>query len=351
MNHYAYENDAPSLCETFSSYFRVGAAVNTWILDSDKNTEKENALIKHQFNVFTLENESKPVYVHPEKDRYDFSKFDRFVRFGQETGTKLRGHTLLWHGQCPDWFFYDDNGNEVSSEILIERLREHVTTIVSRYKGKISTWDVCNEVIKDDGSGMRESKWYKIGGKEVIKEAYRAAHKADPGARLILNDYGLENGDKKTDAIIAFVREMASEGVHIDGIGLQMHLNLFETDMDSLKKNVGRILTLRDDIPGFRLEVTELDMSCYRWNDKSEDIIWTDELEERFICQYSTLFRYFMELSEQDLLDTVVFWGIGDRYSWLNGFPRKHKNFPLLIDRDLKFKDAFYKIAELADRH
>lgn len=333
---------APSLCEAFAGHFRVGAAINSWHLNENS---REYAVIRKQFNVFTLENESKPEPIHPEEGRYVFGRVDRFAEFGEKTGVRLRGHTLVWHSQCPDWFFTDENGNFVEKEVLLRRMKEHITAIVSRYRGKIGTWDVVNEVIRDEG-GMRESKWYKIAGTDYIKEAFRCAHEADPAARLIINDYNLESSEAKADTMAAFVREMLEEGVPVHGIGLQMHLGP-DTDFGKLKKNVRKFTALREIAPDFCLEVTELDLSCYRWGDEAEDIEQTPEYEAWFAAKYAELFRFLLELSDEGVLDTVVFWGIHDGASWLNGFPRRHKNYPLLIGREFVLKPAFFEVTGL----
>jgi len=336
-------DDAPSLREAFSGRFRVGAAINSWNLDE---TSREYTVLRKQFNVFTLENESKPEPIHPEEGRYVFGRVDRFAEFGEKTGVRLRGHTLVWHSQCPDWFFTDETGNAVTKDVLLGRMKEHITTIVSRYCGKIGTWDVVNEVLRDEG-GMRESKWYQIAGTDYIKEAFRYAHEADPDARLIINDYNLESSDAKADTMAAFVREMLEESVPVHGIGLQMHLGP-DTDLEKLKNNVRKFTALREIAPDFCLEVTELDLSCYRWGDTAEDVEWTDERTARFSAQYTELFRFLLELSDEGVLDTVVFWGLHDGISWLNGFPRRHRNYPLLIGRDFLLKPAFFDVTALA---
>jgi len=301
-------------------------------------------VIKKHFNVFTLENQSKPEPVHPTEDQWVFEPVDRSAQFGEEDGMTLRGHTLVWHGQVPRWFFHDGEG-DASAELLLARMRNHIHTMVTRYRGKIHTWDVVNEVLKDEG-GLRESAWYRISGKEYIKEAFRAAHEADPDARLIINDYNLESSEAKADTMAELVREMLAEGIPVHGIGLQMHLGL-DTDMERLKKNVRKFTAIRDIAPDFKLEVTELDVSCYRWGDEAEDIEWTEELTNRFTAKYNELFRFYLELAEEGALDTVVFWGLHDGVSWLNGFPRKHKNYPLLIGRDFELKPAFYDVIGL----
>jgi len=143
------------------------------------------------------------------------------------------------------------------------------------------------------------------------------------------------------------VREMLREGVPVHGIGLQMHLGP-DTDLEKLKNNVRKFTALREIAPDFCLEVTELDLSCYRWDDTAEDVEWTDERTARFSAQYTELFRFLLELSDEGVLDTVVFWGLHDGISWLNGFPRRHRNYPLLIGRDFLLKPAFFDVTALA---
>jgi len=341
---YAYDPSAPSLTEAFRKYFRIGAAINSWNLKKDS---PEYAVLTKQFDVFTLENESKPAPTPPEPGKYVFDGVDKFAAFGEETGKKLRGHTLVWHSQCPMCIFFDEKQELVSEDVLIGRMQDHIRTVVGRYKGKIAVWDVVNEVLRDEG-GMRESLWYKIAGKRYIKEAFRITREVDPDARLIINDYNLESSDAKADTMAELVREMIEEGVPVDGIGLQMHLNLFDTDMEKLKKNVRKFTALREIKPDLMLEVTELDLSCYRWADESTDVEWTEELHEAFSAKYTELFRFFMELAREGVLDSVVFWGLDDGHSWLNGFPRRHKNYPLLIGRDFELKKAFFDVIDLA---
>ncbi len=341
MEKCAYDFMEPSLCEAFIGKFKIGAAVNSWHFAQDST---ESKVIRRHFNVLTLENQSKPEPVHPEENRWVFEPVDRFTAFGAENGMTLRGHTLVWHSQVPGWFFRDGDG-EASGELLLSRMREHITTMVSRYRGKIHTWDVVNEVLRDEG-GMRESAWYQITGKEYIAEAFRTANQADPDARLIINDYNLESSDAKADTMYHLVLDLLADGVPVHGIGLQMHLGL-DTDMERLKKNVRKLAEIRRIAPDFKLEVTELDMSCYRWGDDAEDILWDDEKTARFSAKYTELFRFYLELAEEGVLDTVVFWGLHDGVSWLNGFPRQHKNYPLLIGREFELKPAFYDVIDL----
>ncbi len=347
---YAYDENAPSLYEEFADYFQIGAAINP--SDLEEGTERFN-IITNQFNVFTMENDTKPDHIHPSEDTYNFTNTDKFVEYGEKYDKTLRGHTLIWHSQCPDWFFYDDEGNEVTADVLVDRINEHVTTIVSRYKGKIDTWDVVNEVL-DDAYGLRFSKWLKLVGDydgdgddyDFIEIAFRAAHEADPDARLIINDYSLESNTNKAITMYNMVKDMLEEGVSIDGIGIQMHIGV-NTDIELARNNIEILAGLKEEYPDFIIEVTELDMSCYDWGDESIEVDLTDEFVQKFDDKYCELFNMLMDFAEEGVIDTVVFWGYNDGASWLNGSPEGRVNHPLLIDRELKFKSAYWALMNL----
>ncbi|MCD7731885.1 MAG: endo-1,4-beta-xylanase [Oscillospiraceae bacterium] len=349
---YAYDEEAPSLYEAFSEWFKVGTAMNT--SDLVEGSEEMEILIK-QYNVFTLENESKPENIHPSEDVYNFEALDKLVEFANEYDKTVRGHVLVWHSQCPDWFSYDDDGNTVSADVLIERMKEHITTIVSHYKGEVDVWDVVNEVLGDNG-GLRDSMWYQIIGDydgdgdkyDYIEIAFETAHEADPDARLIINDYSLESSEDKTITMYMMVKSMLEEGIPIDGIGLQMHIDI-DFDAETCKNNVEILMRLKEIDPDFVIEITELDLSCYSWSDSSTDIELTDEFVEKFDSLYSDIFEMFIEFSEAGYLDSVVMWGYNDGMSWLNGYPVSGRvNYPLLIDRDYKLKSAYWSLIDLA---
>lgn len=346
----AYDDEAPSLAEAFKDYFKIGAAINSW----DLNDENSNnfKIINRQYNTYVMENETKPDQIHPREDTYNFAATDKFVEFGEKYGKTLRGHTLVWHSQVPDWFFKDGD-EEASAELLIQRMKDHITTVVSRYKGKIHTWDVVNEVL-DDSYGMRISKWLKIirdydgdgDNYDFVEIAFRTAHEADPDARLIINDYSLESSTDKAITMYNMVKKMLEEGVPVDGVGLQMHIAI-DSDVELARDNIHILAKLKDINPDFVIEVTELDMSCYGWGNNDLTIDFS-KIEKQFNDKYVELFNMFMDLSEEGILDSVVFWGYYDGATWLNGFPIEGRtNYPMLIDRDLKFKSAYYKLLAL----
>ncbi len=346
LAEYVYDDNAPSLYKAFEDYFRVGACINPWLIN-DQSSDQFKGVMK-QFNTFVYENATKPDAMHPAEDRYNFADTDKLVEFGEQYGVTLRGHTLIWHSQVPDWFFYKSgNGGEpATAEQLMKRIEEHVTTIVTHYKGKIDTWDVVNEVI-DDGGGLRFSKWLQIVGDydgdgdkyDYIEQAFICARAADPDARLIINDYNMEWSEQKTISMYLAVKKMLEDGVPIDGVGLQMHIG-YDTNIDTLRSNLEKLAKLRDINPDFVLEVTELDMNCNGWDGDPND----KEFIEKFNKTYSDLFALLMEYSEMGLLDSVVFWGINDGNSWLNG---DKDNYPFLIDRENKFKSAYWEVISL----
>lgn len=344
---YAYEDTAPSLAETFKDYFRVGSAINTWNLDDPNSNEYK--LILKQFNTLVLENESKPENLHPSENTYYFDKFDKFVDFCEENDIVVRGHTLIWHSQCPGWFFKDGD-KAASAELLLQRIKDHVTTIVSHYKGRVDTWDVVNEVLADD-YGLRRSDWYKIVGDydgdgddyDFIEQAFIAAHEADPDARLIINDYSLESSSNKAITMYNAVKKMLEDGVPIDGVGFQMHIGV-GMDAEAMAENFRIISRLKEINPDFVIEVTEMDMSCYNEDQFGNSQPLTKEQLEQFSETYVNVFNMLMDLADEGVLDSVVFWGLHDGASWLNSW---HENYPMLFDRDIRLKDAFWDVIAL----
>ena len=183
--------EVKSLREIYSDYFPIGAAVNPEVIETHRDL-----LIKH-FNSITPENEMKFSLVHPEEGVYTFEKADSLVDFAERNQMKIRGHTLIWHNQTPDWVFLDKNGKDVSKDILLNRMEEHIKTVIKHFRAHVYCWDVVNEAIADEASVyLRESKWLRIIGEEYLQKAFEFAHEADPRALLFYNDYN------ETDAIM-----------------------------------------------------------------------------------------------------------------------------------------------------
>ncbi|MGN8768633.1 endo-1,4-beta-xylanase [Paenibacillus barengoltzii] len=330
-------HSVPALKELFAADFKIGAAVNPTTIRTQK------ALLAYHFNSLTAENEMKFVSVHPKEQTYTFEDADRLVNFAREHGMAMRGHTLVWHNQTSDWLFQDRQGAAVSKEVLLGRLREHIHTIVGRYKNEIYAWDVVNEVIADEGEALlRTSKWTEIAGPEFIAKAFEYAHEADPQALLFYNDYN-ESNPLKRDKIYTLVHSLLEQGVPIHGIGLQAHWNLYDPSLDEIKAAIEKYASL-----GLQLQLTELDISMFRFDDRRTDLTAPEPgMLEQQAERYEAVFRLLLEY--RDVISGVTFWGAADNYTWLDNFPvRGRKNWPFLFDAQHQPKAAYHRVAALA---
>jgi len=338
----AESDSSKGLKNYYQSYFPIGVSVSPQSLKSD-----EAKLILQQFNSLTPENVMKPGPIHPEENRYNWVPADEIVNFAQANGLKIRGHNLCWHNQTPDWFFKDENGNPVSKEILLKRLKDHITTVVSRYKGKIYAWDVVNEVISDTREEyFRKTKWYEICGEDFVAKAFQYAHEADANALLFYNDYN-EIDSVKREKIIKMVQGLQKAGVPVQGMGLQGHWAVNEPSKDQLERTLKRFAGLK-----LKLQITELDISVYskehnarERKQEDDNTTFTAEKEKKQIEVYKMCFELFRKY--KDVITGVTFWNISDRNSWLDNFPVKgRKDYPLLFDNDLNPKKAYWEVVK-----
>ncbi len=330
------------LKDYFIKYFPIGVAVSPRSLKTD-----EAQLILREFNSLTAENAMKMGPIHPNENEYYWKDADSIAAFAKRNGIRLQGHNLCWHNQVPGWIFKDDAGNTVSKEVLLQRLKDHITTVVNRYKGTIYAWDVVNEAISDKPSEyLRNSEWYKICGEEYIAKAFQYAHEADPGALLFYNDYNEINPDKR-EKIFKLVKGLKDARVPINGVGLQGHWAINEPSEQELTNTFEKFATL-----GLKVQVTELDISIYPKEHnarerKPEDSItaFTADKEQQQIEMYKRCFRIFKKY--KNVLSSVTFWNISDRSSWLDNFPVKgRKDYPLLFDKELKPKKVYWEIVK-----
>src|SRR5262249_47895382 len=190
----AHAQTAPTLKDAFKGIFRIGVALNQ--AQFEERDARANPIIATQFNTISPENVLKWQIVHPRVDAYNFEPGDKYVSFGEKNKMFIVGHCLVWHSQTPAWVFQDSEGKPLTREALLERMHDHIKTVVGRYKGRISGWDVVNEALNEDGT-MRQSPWYKIIGDDFLLKAFQFAHEADSQAELYYNDYNLENEPKR----------------------------------------------------------------------------------------------------------------------------------------------------------
>lgn len=330
-------HSVPSLKKLFASDFKIGAAVNP------STIRTQGSLLAYHFNSITAENEMKFASVHPEERTYTFEDADRLVEFAREHDMAMRGHTLVWHNQTSDWLFRDSYGGTVSKEVLLGRLREHIQTVVGRYKNEIYAWDVVNEAVADEGESLlRTSRWTEIAGSDFIAKAYEFAHEVDPQAVLFYNDYN-ESNPQKRDKIYTLVQSLLEQGAPIHGIGLQAHWNLFDPSLDEIRAAIEKYASL-----GLQLQLTELDVSMFRFEDRRTDLTEPEPgMLEQQAERYEAVFRLLLEY--RDVISGVTFWGAADDYTWLDDFPvRGRKNWPFLFDAHHRPKAAFERVAALA---
>jgi endo-1,4-beta-xylanase len=325
-----------TLKEAYKNYFPVGVAVAPRNLSGP-----EAELIKQQFNSITPENAMKMGPIHPEENRYNWQDADAIVEFGQKNGILVRGHTLCWHNQAPNWFFKNSSGQPVTREELLGRLKQHITDVMTRYKGKIYAWDVVNEAVPDTGKGIyRESKFYQIIGEEYIQKAFEFAHAVDPQAKLFYNDYNTESTAKR-EKIYQLVKKLKDKNVPIHGVGLQGHWSIYEPTQQELEKSIRQFADL-----GLAVQITELDVSVYpkeherRSKKDTDQSIYTDEMMQKQSAHYKMLFDTFRKY--KGTVTGVTFWNVSDRSSWLDNFPvPNRKDYPLLFDQHYNPKKAF----------
>lgn len=337
----ANQQTPPTLKDAYKDYFPIGVAVAPRNL-----TGPEADLIIQQFSSVTPENAMKMGPIHPEENRYFWQDADAIVNFAQKNGLKVRGHTLCWHSQTPRWFFTDSTGKQVSREVLLGRLKQHITDVMGRYKGKIYAWDVVNEAVPDGGESLyRSSKFYEIIGEDYIEKAFEYAHAVDPQAKLFYNDYNTENSVKR-DKIYQIVKKLKDKKVPIHGVGLQGHWSIEAPTADALEASIKKFASL-----GLDVQVTELDMSVYpkeherRERKDAEEGKLTEQMLQKQAAQYKMLFDTFRKY--KGTLTGVTFWNVSDKSSWLDNFPvRGRKDYPLLFDQNLKPKEAFWKVVK-----
>ncbi|MBN1698557.1 MAG: endo-1,4-beta-xylanase [Spirochaetales bacterium] len=327
------EQDIIGLKEFFKDNFLIGAAVEPSALKFDGHAE---LLLKH-FSSITPENVMKPIIIHPQEDKYNFRPADEIVAFAREHNLGVRGHTLIWYNQCPEWFFVE-NGKKASKETLRKRMKDHITEIMQRYKGKIYAWDVVNEPI-DQGKpdGMHRNKWYDILGEEYVELAFRYAKEADPDAKLILNEWGCTIYEKR-QYLLALIKRLQSKGVPVDGVGMQMHITLTAPYMAEIDK------ALKDfSDAGLEIHITELDVSVYDNRKDKYTSIGKEILNEQG-HRLKDVFSLYKKYDKN--VTSVSFWGLADDSTWLKYHFVEREDWPLPFDVNLKAKPFYWGLVD-----
>ncbi|MEK6921124.1 MAG: endo-1,4-beta-xylanase [Nanoarchaeota archaeon] len=300
----------------------IGTAVNVDVL---KHNETYRNILQEEFNEITPENCMKMSFTQPNRGNFDFADADALVEFAEQNRMKVRGHTLAWHLQQPNWFTKINFSREEMSELL----HNHVRVEAEHYRGKIYAWDVLNEAVLGDGS-LRQNNYLNAMGQEYIEKIFRWAHEADNTARLFYNDYGCESINAKSDAIYNLLKRLLDRDVPLHGIGFQMHLNQIP-NYPSIEKNMKRFSEL-----GLEIHITEMDFQVYK-------IIGTNDQK---LSKQADVYRRIMRMClENPRCKAFVVWGISDCNYWMPEYNR-HLDAPLLFDTNYKPKPAYYALLE-----
>lgn len=312
---------------------KVGVAVPVYKMNLDNtNDSRTKAVIKH-FNICVAENEMKPDALQPNQGQFEFYNADKLVSLALNNNMRVRGHTLVWHQQVPGWMSSDGKKNDKNwtRQQALDIMKKHITTVMQHFKGKVYEWDVVNEMLDDDqsivrtnpnGYNLRSNMWYKAIGEDYIDSALVYAHRADPEAKLYINEYGAEMyGSAKTEAYFNLAKRLLNSGIPLDGVGLQCHFSVGELNEKKFDANVARYADL-----GINCIVTELDMSIKDFNDP-----------DHYNRQALEYYKIVKTMLKYDHFPHLIIWGVTDDLSWRDGEP-------LLLSSSVNFKPAFWAI-------
>ena len=303
-------------------------------LATDKGLQSDRDAAGQQFNMMVCENEMKMDALQPSQGSFSFGSADQLVSFAKNNNMVIRGHCLVWHSQLPGWVSSDGKKNDkgwTRAEALAI-MKNHITTVMQHYKGKVREWDVVNECLDDDQSTVRanpdsydlrkQSVWQLAIGDDYVDSAFVYAHQADPDAVLYLNDYGVElQGKAKSTAFYNLAMRLKNAGIPIDGVGLQCHFSTGDVDSVKLDNTVRRF-----EEAGLKCIITELDMGIPSTSEAN--------LQEQARC-----YRVVTDIMlNHDNCPSMVIWGIKDNDSW-----REPSN-PLLNTAQLAKKPAWYAV-------
>ena len=331
------QTDIPSVHEVYTEFFPIGAAMEPF-----QTTGLHSQLALKHFNSIVAENSMKVGPIHPAEDTYNFTNADTLADFARANGLEMRGHTLLWHSQNPAWLFQDATGNPLqpgptTRDLLLQRLRDHIQTVMARYGDVIKSWDVINEVIDPGQSdGLRRTPWYNLVGPDYIDFAFQYAYEADPNAILCINDFSTTDTAKRA-ALLNVVQGMLNRGVPVNCVGHQMHINVLNPSLDAIRTTLITFGNL-----GLTNQITEMDVSAYTNSTSTAPVS-----EDTLILQgyrYRDIFKLYRQL--QPIISSVTLWGLADDTTWLKTFPITRPDKPLLFDEELQAKHAYWGVVD-----
>jgi endo-1,4-beta-xylanase len=318
---------------------KIGAAVGgNFYLNTVYDTGATfDTMIKNNYNILVPENEMKFDAIEPQKGVFNFINPDKLVAYAQKYRMQVRGHNLCWHSQLPTWVNSGlTNGianGTFTRESLMGVLKNHITSVVGRYKGRIQQWDVLNEPFNDGTGTLRSSVWQQVIGNDYIDSVFVWAHRTDPIAKLYLNEYGDEYvGDTKSNAVFTYVKAMKERGIPINGVGFQCHFTVNSINFSSIDQNIKRYAAI-----GLEAIITELDIKIKKTDFEADP--------EKWLGYQSDDYRRMVQLClNNPNCKTFLTWGFTDLYSWIPSFTNNVYDYALIFDANLIAKPAYTSI-------
>lgn len=304
----------------------VGTAVGALFNTSDAVGLQYNTVFIREFNVITPENDLKFGPLRPSRAAFNYARADAMLQVAKANGMKMRGHTLVWHSQLASWL----TGGTWTADEARQLLDEHVTNVVTHYRGELAAWDVVNEAF-DDSPKLRAGFWANSIGRGYIEQAFRTARAADPDVPLYYNDYNIEGINAKSDSVHALLSDLRARGVPVNGVGMQMHLIAGQLpSLTQMRENFERFAGL-----GLKIQITELDIRV--------PLPATPQSLQTQAANYRDVFDLCLQVPACDM---VVTWGFTDRSSWIPSvFPGQGD--ALLFDNEFRPKPAYYSVHTL----
>lgn len=338
-----------NLKDAFKDDFLIGTAVN---VDQIKEANPQLAQLEiAHFNAVTPENIMKAEVLQPEKGRYNFEMADQLVDLAKRRNMVVNAHALIWHSQLPRFVRQMKEADSVK-----KFFNDHITTVASRYKDKVYSWDVVNEALNEDGT-MRKSIFLDKMGEGFVVEAFKLAQAVSPKTKLYYNDYNIEQPKKRAGAI-RLIKQIQAAGVRIDGVGIQGHWNVNNIPFKDIEESILEFSALGVDVMFTELDVSVLpnpfdsntaDVGARaEYNAKMNPYAASlpDSVQKKLADGYESLFKLFVK--HKDKIGRITLWGVSDADSWLNDWPvRGRTNYPLLFDRELKPKAAFHQLINI----
>lgn len=306
----------------------IGTAVNAYALRDDAAYRETLA---REYNMLTPENEMKFGELVKEPSVYNFGPADEIIAFARANDMSVRGHTLVWHNQNPEWL----RPENFTRSQAIDLLEKHIFTVIGHFHAKIYAWDVVNEGIAEDGS-LRDTFWLKTIGPDYFDFAFRFAREADKNPRLFYNEYLADGLSPKSDGMYQLLKDLKGRGIPVDGVGLQMHFALYESPnfacpptREELAANLNRLADL-----GLEIHITELDVQVQQLPGSRDELL----------ARQAQVYRETLDtVLDNRRLKSIVTWGFTDRHSWIPHFTN-NPDWPLPFDEFYQPKPAYEAI-------